>query len=503
MAVCVAAVTRRPGYPGLHSSPGSSPRSRQSPGQQDSPRSNSSHPSRGPRQPAPNSNSSGSAEGFCPYGDGFDGSDAAKPPALYAPQAADIVGQSGGNAAADSAPSRPSPSEKMDPLLALVLKNARDRPPRGFWKFHVEAAKMYCDIRVQVVVAGLICCNFATNVAEKQWDPRKIHYLQTWNQLDFFYNFIFAIELAVNMYGFWLRPFWSSTWNWFDFVVVSLGVLDMAEVDLPGQFKLLRMMRAFRVFRLFKRVKSLNKILVSLVRAVPGVANAFVIMMIVMAIFAMLAVQFYHTMGFEEHDTELVCEDKFVTSRGNCFGWEYFGDFLKALYSLFQILTGESWSEMIVRLVLIEGDGVAANISAGFFFLTFYVLNAIVLINVVVAVLLDKMANETDEEKAAHAEEALLEEALEDDLAGNPKEAAALAKEEVNSSPERIVAVKAAAGDRTRIDSHLHHEVLELRGELTAASRQIASLDAVAAQQLEGLETALQQILSKLDANGR
>lgn len=102
---------------------------------------------------------------------------------------------------------------------------------------------------------------------------------------------LFLIELAVNMYAYWLWDFWCvcnnadgtkwslNGWNCFDFIIVLVGWLDQLNL-ISGPLKLLRLMRAFRVFRLFKRIKSLQKIIVSLGRAVPGMINAMVIMLI-------------------------------------------------------------------------------------------------------------------------------------------------------------------------------------------------------------------------------
>merc|ERR1719265_1940604 len=157
---------------------------------------------------------------------------------------------------------------------------------------------VYNSNGVQVLVAGIIVANFATNIVEKQVDPTGAIYSAppgwgVFEVLDFIYNVLFLVELMVNFYAHFFWTFWSA-WNVFDVVVVTIGVINMMELPLPKAFSLLRMMRAFRVFRLFKRVKSLNRIIVAIVHAVPGVMNAFLILAIVMSIYAILAVEFYH-----------------------------------------------------------------------------------------------------------------------------------------------------------------------------------------------------------------
>jgi len=281
-----------------------------------------------------------------------------------------------------------------------------ERRPRqpGFWKYQNEVYAFYTRPDIEVLVAFVIVANFITNIIEKQIDPELDRiYDDTWIFFMYFYNVIFLIELWINMYGSWLCPFWKDGWNVFDFVVVSIGVLDMLQVQLPGPLSMLRMMRAFRVFRLFKRVESLKKILVSIARAVPGVLNAFLILLIVMCIYAILAVELFK---FEDtYIDKYGIRVEYTSARGNSFGDEYFGNFFKALYTMFQVLTGESWSEAVARPLL---NGIArddrehnkwnANASmSAIFFVSFQLLCSIVLINVVVAVLLEKMVDPEEE----------------------------------------------------------------------------------------------------------
>jgi hypothetical protein len=83
-----------------------------------------------------------------------------------------------------------------------------------------------------------------------------------------------------------------------------------------------------------------------------------------------------------------------VTSRDECWGSDYYGSFTKALYTMFQVLTGESWSEAAARPALayyMDKNDVLFTIITYFFFYSFVICNSFVLLNVVVAVLMDGM----------------------------------------------------------------------------------------------------------------
>eukprot|EP00929_Paragymnodinium_shiwhaense_P034958 TRINITY_DN18969_c0_g1_i2.p1 TRINITY_DN18969_c0_g1~~TRINITY_DN18969_c0_g1_i2.p1 ORF type:complete len:447 (-),score=81.33 TRINITY_DN18969_c0_g1_i2:193-1533(-) len=307
---------------------------------------------------------------------------------------------------ADVAPSA-SPARSAGAAAKEEPPERIERRPCWIWQWQGQAAMLYDHIYSQLFVACLIVGNFLTIIVATQIDPAAEHYSEVWSGMDLFFNVIFLLELLLNMYGGWLWGFWSSGWNIFDFLVVTIGVLDTVKLEL-GPLRLLRMMRAFRVFRLFKKIESLRKIIMSLVHAVPGMFNAFVINTMFMCIFAVLAVDFFRDVGenCEEDVTQMAIT---VTSRENCFGMEYFGNFSKSLYTLFQVLTGDSWSEAVVRPILLfysnRGSAIAA-LASGVFFVMFILINAIILINVVIAVLLDKIVSlqEDPEEKAAAAQ---------------------------------------------------------------------------------------------------
>ncbi|CAE8585042.1 unnamed protein product, partial [Polarella glacialis] len=80
----------------------------------------------------------------------------------------------------------------------------------GVWKYQRQAALLYSDMNVQLGVAGLIAGNFVCNVIEKQIDPKGIEYPEAFGGFELFFNIVFTAELALNMYAYWWRTFWSS-----------------------------------------------------------------------------------------------------------------------------------------------------------------------------------------------------------------------------------------------------------------------------------------------------
>jgi hypothetical protein len=286
------------------------------------------------------------------------------------------------------------PVDLLKNLSTFHTTGAGNSEGVGWRRYQKDALALYHHQYMQISVAGLIVANFITNIIQAQIDPKGNKLETEFGYFELFFNLIFLMELLLNMYSTWFRKFWKSSWNIFDFFVVLIGWLFQLGVPLPGPMKLLRMMRAFRVFRLFKRVQSLRKIMSSLVRAVPGVMNAFLIQLIIICIFAIIAVDRFRDWG----ETGKITNEKGVamdyeTSRGLKYGEEYYDYFGKALFTLFQVLTTESWAEAVAR-PLINSDQWDASTGAAFFFVFFSILNGIILVNVVIAVLLEKMVDQ-------------------------------------------------------------------------------------------------------------
>jgi len=137
------------------------------------------------------------------------------------------------------------------------------------------------------------------------------------------------------------------------------------------------------------------------VRCIPGVLSCFLLIGMFFCIYAIIAVEEFRSFGdggtYWTKDES--GNDTFVTSvsqRGLDHGFEYYGTFMRAMYTLFQVMTGESWAEAVTRPLLF---GLYQDSAAfvGIYFVTFIILVQVVLLNVFVAVLLDNFSEAAPE----------------------------------------------------------------------------------------------------------
>ena len=185
---------------------------------------------------------------------------------------------------------------------------------------------------------------------------------------------IFTIEIMLRIYAHG-RNFFKDGWSLFDFAIV---LVSLAPND--AQFSVLRILRVFRLFRVITVVPQMRKIVVALVGVIPGMISIVALMTVVFYIFAILATWLF----------------------GADFP-QWFGDLGRSLYTLFQIMTLESWSMGIARPVM------ELHPYAWTFFLPFIFLATFIIINLIVAMVVDVMNEIGNKENKEESETTHLE----------------------------------------------------------------------------------------------
>ena len=188
---------------------------------------------------------------------------------------------------------------------------------------------------------------------------------------------IFVVELVLKLVALGPR-FFRSGWNIFDFVIVGIALA-------PGVqgLSVLRALRILRVLRIVSAVPSLRRVVEGLLSALPGMGSVFLLMSIIFYIGAVMATKLF----------------------GASFP-EWFGSIGASLYTLFQVMTLESWSMGIVRPVL------AVYPYAWAFFVPFIMVTTFAVVNLIVGLVVNSMQEAHSAESNA-ATDAYRDEVLE------------------------------------------------------------------------------------------
>jgi len=181
---------------------------------------------------------------------------------------------------------------------------------------------------------------------------------------------IFTIEILLRIYVHRIS-FFKDPWSIFDFIIVAISL-----VPTSSGFEILRVLRVLRLFRLITVVPQMRKIVSALLSVIPGMLSVIALMTLFFYIFAIMSTQLFG--------------EKFP---------EWFGTLGESFYTLFQIMTLESWSMGIVRPVM------DVYPYAWVFFVPFILVATFVMINLVVAIIVDAMAILNKEEEQHIIEE--------------------------------------------------------------------------------------------------
>ena len=188
----------------------------------------------------------------------------------------------------------------------------------------------------------------------------------------------FVVEIVLKVFVRRLN-FFKSGWNWFDFLVVAISLVPAA-----GAFTVLRALRVLRLFRLFSVIPEMRSVVEALGKAIPGMG----------AIMLVLGVIFY---------VASVMGAKLFSGTHP----QFFGDLGGSAYTLFQVMTLESWSMGIARPVIAEHP------FAWIFFVGFVIVTSFAVLNLFIAVIVDSMQSkhfdaETERQAEAHDEREVL-----------------------------------------------------------------------------------------------
>ena len=228
-----------------------------------------------------------------------------------------------------------------------------------------KARRLYENARAQVFFAAIIVLSFVATMTEAERLPPPGTFEATmFIQLEVACSIVFSCELFINLFANWWRRFLNNRWDLFDLFVVPICWVGVLAPSVPGM-NLIRFLRVFRVIKLFRWNKSLGQLVTALGASVLPLINSLAILNIVTALYAVVATNLYQ----HRHP-------------------EYFGTLTTTYFTMLQIATADSWYANIGRS-LTSPDG-AVDKWASLFLVTYVLICGIVLMNIVVAVLLDE-----------------------------------------------------------------------------------------------------------------
>lgn len=203
---------------------------------------------------------------------------------------------------------------------------------------------------------------------------------------------LFIFEMCLKMYALGVRIYFDSSFNKFDFFVVMGSIFEVVwSYYKEGSFGLsvLRALRLLRIFKVTKYWSSLRNLVISLLASMRSIISLLFLLFLFLLIFALLGMQLFG--GEFNFETG--------TPAAN------FNTIANALLTVFQILTGEDWNEVMYNGIRSQGGIERGGMVYSVYFIILVLFGNYTLLNVFLAIAVDNLAN-AQEMTAAQEEEA-------------------------------------------------------------------------------------------------
>ncbi|MDG5787088.1 ion transporter [Evansella sp. AB-P1] len=211
----------------------------------------------------------------------------------------------------------------------------------------------------QPIIIGIILFNGLIIVTETYLNENQLLLA-----LDKLIVWIFVLELLLKLIGLGFRGYFSDRWNIFDFSIV-IGSLVFYATPFVS---VLRLVRVLRLIRMIPAIPALRKIIDSLMKSVPALTGILGLSMLIFSIYAIIGTTFF----------------------SEVLEYEFFGSFHASLFTLMQVVTFESWASQVARPIINEIPWAWA------YFVSFIIIGALVILNLVVAVILSYLGQDEE-----------------------------------------------------------------------------------------------------------
>jgi len=215
--------------------------------------------------------------------------------------------------------------------------------------------KLVESSKFQNFIMGLIVLNGITMGLETSKSV-SLAYGSLFSIFNTFVVTVFTIEIILRI-SVYKTSFFKDSWSIFDFTIVAISL-----VPANAGFEIFRVLRVLRLFRLITVVPQMRKIVVALLKVIPGIGSIAALLTLFFYIFAIMSTQLFG--------------EKFP---------EWFGTLGESFYTLFQVMTLESWSMGIVRPIM------EVYPLAWVFFVPFIFISTFIIVNLIIAIVVDAM----------------------------------------------------------------------------------------------------------------
>uniref|UniRef100_A0A8C7MKY4 Calcium voltage-gated channel subunit alpha1 E n=1 Tax=Oncorhynchus kisutch TaxID=8019 RepID=A0A8C7MKY4_ONCKI len=280
------------------------------------------------------------------------------------------------------------------PMTRASIRSAK-RGPTAYFKrkerlLRISIRRMVKTHTFYWTVLGLVALNTLCVAIVHHNQP---HWLSVFlYYAEFLFLGLFLTEMCLKMYSLGPRLYFHSAFNRFDCGVIVGSIFEVMwgffRPDMSFGISVLRALRLLRIFKITKYWASLRNLVVSLMNSMKSIISLIFLLFLFILVFALLGMQLF--------GGRFIFEDYTPTN---------FDTFPAAIMTVFQILTGEDWNEVMYNGIRSQG-GVKSGMWSSIYFIVLTLFGNYTLLNVFLAIAVDNLANAQELTKDEEDEEA-------------------------------------------------------------------------------------------------
>uniref|UniRef100_A0A8C0KZW7 Voltage-dependent L-type calcium channel subunit alpha n=1 Tax=Canis lupus dingo TaxID=286419 RepID=A0A8C0KZW7_CANLU len=270
---------------------------------------------------------------------------------------------------------------KARPLRCYIPKN-----PYQYQVWYVVTSSYFEYLMFALIMLNTICLGMQHyNQSEEMNHISDI--------LNVAFTIIFTLEMVLKLMAFKARGYFGDPWNVFDFLIVIGSIIDviLSEIDDPDESARIssaffRLFRVMRLIKLLSRAEGVRTLLWTFIKSFQALPYVALLIVMLFFIYAVIGMQMFGKIAMVD-GTQINRNNNFQT-------------FPQAVLLLFRCATGEAWQEILLacsygKLCDPESDYApgeeytCGTNFAYYYFISFYMLCAFLIINLFVAVIMD------------------------------------------------------------------------------------------------------------------
>ncbi|WCJ30756.1 Two pore calcium channel protein 1 [Euphorbia peplus] len=254
-------------------------------------------------------------------------------------------------------------------------------------------------------VSSILVVNLIAVIIETTLDIENNSGQKIWQDVEFVFGWIYVLEMALKVYSFGFTNYWMDGQNRFDFAITWIIVIGetitfanptgLTFLSNGEWIRYLLLARMLRLIRLLMHVKSYRAFISTFLTLIPSLMPYLGTIFCILCVYCSLGVQIFGGLvnaGNSELESTDLAEDDYLLFN--------FNDYPNGMVTLFNLLVMGNWQVWMQSYKELTG-----SVWTLAYFISFYLISVLLLLNLVVAFVLEAFFAEMELETPETGEE--------------------------------------------------------------------------------------------------